>query len=254
MMKKILLLFLLSVATLNASWMDESQNGWFWYRETFLDEEPEEEPVPPTSASQSGPLEELERVRKSLDEARAKALLHPNQENVGTYIREQKRWVDQSSIFAYEWKRYVLAHPEVDESLKSPVSEYGAQVQAQLNKEQKIQLIASLRERYGLFFFYQSSCKYSQAFSLVVRAFQERYGWEVIAVSIDGEVLETFPESREDNGLSVRLGIDRVPCLFMVDPSNEEMVPIAYGAIGLDQIEDNIILQFGNLQSKEDRF
>eukprot|EP01037_Dinobryon_pediforme_P013635 gene13635-13750_t len=44
-------------------------------------------------------------------------------------------------------------------------------------------------------------CPYCHQFSPIVKKFSETYGWEVIAISQNGEPLEEFPEAQPDNGL-----------------------------------------------------
>ena len=249
-------LFLIGHFSLQAGWLERKAEGWAWYEDVEKPEEihqtitnPKEDviipPPPPTFA------EEATAVKKNLEEKLAHAVLVPNEENVAAYMQEQKKWIDQSADFSRTWAKVLLQQPYMDATLAYPVSQYGIQVQKQIEQDNKTRLIHMLIKDHGLFFFYKGQSKVSQAFSMVVKEFAMKYGWEVIAISSDGTLIEGFVNNQIDNGIVGHFSIETFPSLFIVNPRNKEVTPIAFGLVSVDQIENNIVLQFKELKEKQ---
>jgi len=85
-----------------------------------------------------------------------------------------------------------------------------------------------------------------------VQNFSQKYGWEIFPISVDGEVLGEFPQSKKDNGISKEMGIEVFPALVIVDPKKNVVTPIAYGLISTDKIEENIVVQYQDVIGKSD--
>jgi conjugal transfer pilus assembly protein TraF len=230
---------LLSSGAFAVRWEERKAEGWFMYED--VEEKVPEKPVEKQVESSRA---RVARIREDLEEKRAEAVLNPTQETVGEYIREQAKWTEQSSLFAAEWMKFVLNNPEYNSQVKAPNSQYVNGITKNLNRERKEELIRKLSADYGLFYFYKGSCQFCHAFAQVVIAFQEKYEWEVMPVSVDGEALPQFPNGEVDNGMADQMGISAVPALFLFNAEREEIVPIAFGAVSLDQVEKNLLLQF----------
>ena len=243
LLKTILLLMIVHSSTGFANWTDEHAQGWAWY------EDPEKKEQKQNDTPQGSSAEQMTQVRKRIDEKLSQAMLEPTEENVRSYIEEQKYWVDRSAEFAKTWTRLVLNHPDLDETIQFPVSQYGIQVEKEILREQKYSLISQLSKDHGMFFFYEGGNKHSQAFSQIVREFVKRHGWNVLAVSVDGKHLDGFPNTKPDTGVSKKLGINTFPSLIIVNPRTDKISPVAFGMISLDQIEDNIVVQFAEMET-----
>jgi len=234
---------------IDAGWIDQKAEGWAWYedREKSKEVEAHEEEVCRETA-----VAILEKVRQDLEEKLATALLNPTSENIQSYMREQKRWVDQSHLFATQWSRALLDSPELDNTILNPVSHYGAQVQKNVKREHLASLIGNVSREYGLMFFYEGEKLASKAFSKVVKSFADYYNWNILAVSLDGAILSDFPYSRADNGISAEFPLEAKPALFAVNPKTNEVIPLAFGLASIDQIENNCQMQFGDLAGGQD--
>lgn len=244
--------------TLEAGWLDRKAEGWFWY-EDRIPIEKKDEPVvaqsPITSIPSSIPpltaTEEMALMRKELEERLNLAILAPTETNVLAYMQMQQHWVNQSSQFSRTWLINLLNHPELDARLTAgPITQYGVQVQKQILREQMEEQIRSLTQSHGLFFFYEGANKVSQAFSYVVKEFSEKYEWQVFAISHDGVLIPGF-ETQVNQGIVERLGVENFPSLYLVEPKQQIIIPIAFGLSSIDQIEENIKLQ---LKQQEKRF
>ena len=260
-MKRLLIAIstLLFISPLFGGWLERKAEGWAWYEDieepekeysesdTLIEPQEKEVTVIPLESAPLSATEEAAKIRKDLEEKLAKAVLDPTEGNIASYMQEQQRWVNQAAKFSLAWTKALLQNPYLDETvIHFPVSQYGIQVQKQVDKERRTKLIQSLIPQYGLFFFYEGQSKNSQAFALVVQEFKKKYGWEVIAISKDGFLLNGFNDNYPNNGIIENLKIEWFPSLFLVNPQTSDIKPVAFGLASLDQIESNIELQFHN--------
>jgi conjugal transfer pilus assembly protein TraF len=257
MMKTLILFNLFCLCQpLQGGWLDRKAEGWFWYedREKREEEQVIEPPktlpppalVPPTLTA----TEEMAIIRKELEERLNRAVLDPTEENALAYMHMQQIWTERSAQFSGVWLKNLLNHPELDTRLTAgPITQYGVQVQKQILREQREDKIRSLVQTYGLFFFYEGQSPLSLAFSFVVKEFAKKYAWQVIAISCDGIVIPGFENNQINQGMTQRLGIDKFPSLFLVEPKQQFIVPIAFGLSSLDQIEENIEIQLSSRNS-----
>jgi conjugal transfer pilus assembly protein TraF len=246
----IILSFFLPIQILKAGWLDRKAEGWFWYEDRVKKKNEEELACPdfqaPQSPAQSIPLtatEEMSLIRKELEERLNQAILEPTDANVMAYMQMQQQWVHQSSQFSQTWVKNLLDHPQLDSRLIAPITQYGVQVQKQISREQKEERIRSLTESHGLAFFYEGNNKISQAFSFVVKEFAKKYKWQVIAISCDGVLIPGFENNQVNQGLVQRLSVEYFPSIYLIEPSRDVVLPIAYGLSSIDQIEENIDIQ-----------
>lgn len=231
---------LLATSPLSAAWNDGRSQGWAWYEEKAKQPEKsvEEEVV-------QSPSDQLAQIRKDLEDSLSQALLNPTPENVIAYMRDQKKWVDQSALFASLWRLALLEDPVLDPTVEVPTSQYGLQVHKDKEGKERSSRLLALGRECGLFFFFQGDCPYSEALSRVVDAFGQRHHWEVVPVSLDGSSLENFPSPRQDNGIAQSFGVARAPAVFVVNPTIGLAVPVSYGLTTLDTLEKNVLMQLG---------
>jgi conjugal transfer pilus assembly protein TraF len=108
-------------------------------------------------------------------------------------------------------------------------------------RKKTVQLISSLKESYGLFYFYAGACAYCQAFSPILKRFADKYGWEVMAVSIDSTPSDMFPHWQIDNGLAEQWNVQTLPSVFAINPDTNHIIPIANGFTAIDVMEQRIM-------------
>ncbi|MBL0941388.1 MAG: conjugal transfer protein TraF [Alphaproteobacteria bacterium] len=101
-------------------------------------------------------------------------------------------------------------------------------------------LIKELAKTHGLFFFFKANCSYCHAFAPIVKSFARTYGWQVLAISLDGSQLKEFPQAIFDNGAARTLGVTSVPTLLAVEPKAQITIPLSFGMSSQDQIEERI--------------
>lgn len=225
------------------SFFEKRAEGWHWYEEPLNDSKIEEKKQKNVTISTlQTPKEKIEAQRKSLETKLHTAILEPTDENLVTYILAQKALMDQSQRFSEVWKKVVLNTPSLDETLIHPVDQNARHIyyDEQRNKlSKKIQVLAS---EYGLFFFFRKNCPYCHHFAPIVKRFADKHNWSVLAISLDGGILSEFPHAKGDNGISERLGISHVPALIALHPKTRKLIPLAYGFVSENEIEERIEL------------
>lgn len=217
--------------------------GWFWYENPELVQEKQKEvssSAEATAASPDDPLKQLEQIQQAIARAEARAVLYPTEENVGEYLRLNQWQLNQSSLFSDVWRRVVWQTPDLDYSLRRPVTNLAVhEFQDQKNTAQT-QAVAQIAKTHGLFFFFKGSCPYCHTFGPILRRFSEMHGIEVLPVSLDGGALPDFPQARTDTRVATELGVETVPSVFLVDPRRRNVVPVGAGVMSVDELAERI--------------
>jgi conjugal transfer pilus assembly protein TraF len=165
-------------------------------------------PEPQESAREEGDLNlvkppeivELEAFQKEIEEARAVAVWAPTEENVRRYYLLQKTALDRGGLFADQWRRLVWTNPELDYTLKRPVSEIGKRAWQDERLYDRELFLKAAAPELGLFYVFRESCGACRIFSPVVKAFESRYAVAVKAISADGGRNADFPNAVADQG------------------------------------------------------
>ena len=231
------------------SWCGEPGSGaslgWHFYCDRA--EEPvRPEPAPTPPVPSPGPAqsasERIEAMRKALEEARAEAILNPTTENVTAYLRLQQETLQRAAVFSDAFRRTVWATPELDYTLRRPVGALAKQVWSDGRRQARDAALARLGERYGLIYLGHAGCSGCKVFGPLLRAFAQRHGLDVLAVSLTGEALEGWPEAVTDNGRAARLGLGNapVPALVLFDTATKRVLPVGFGVLAENQMAERI--------------
>ena len=211
----------------------------------FYCERPKAKPVEPTaSASAASPTyrQQLDKIGARLEELKAKAILEPSPDNIIAYVRYQREQLDRATTFADVWERAIWQHPDLDYTLQRPVSTLGKTAWLEQRKSDREAVIASLSERYGLFFFYSSSCGACEIFAPLVRSLTDKYHLSVLPVSMDGGATRAFPRYVVNQGQYEKMGLEggQVPALVLFDTYLKKPIPIGYGIMAEDEVINRI--------------
>ena len=225
-------------------------HGWHWYETQNLEEEQSQaesttkNPDTDTEKEKSKPKTPKEIVtayREELENRLADAWMHPTIEKIKSYQTMQKDMMDRSKNFSDVWMQSVFLNPGLDNTISSPVNQKARHIQLDLQSKQVKQTITNLAEEYGLFFFFSSHCDYCHEFAPIVKMFSEQYGWQVLAISLDGGSIAEFPDAKPDNGLFQQWQVGVMPALYAVNPNTGHVIPIALGMTSIDQMEVRIM-------------
>jgi len=232
--------------SVHASFLNNHAEGWHWYEDKkdpedrVEEEETEENPKPSLKEEVSSHTQKLKALQKELQERRDRAVIEPTYAHVKSYQALQKVMVDHADKFAKIWLQVLYTSPELDTTLENPTAQPARHVY--LDQEQKMleQKVKALSQSYGLFFFFKKGCAYCHHFAPIVKQFSERFGWKVLAISLDGGTLPEFPEVQMDNGSAEKLHITSVPALMAVNPKTGHVLPLSFGMTTQDQIMERI--------------
>ena len=219
-----------------AIFYQKKAEGWFWYEEHPKDKEPLE------SLKTLTPSQTITVQRETLEKQLHKAILEPSFENIKQYLYLQKGIMDQSQRFSENWQKVLLLEPALDETITHPVNQTARHIYLDAEKTRKEAKIKSFSEEYGLFFFFNSQCKFCEAFAPTVKIFADKYQWEVLPISLDGGTLAAFPNPKTDNGLAARLKITTVPSLIAMHVKTKAIIPLSFKLISETELEQLIDL------------
>lgn len=230
----------------------DHSRGWHWYEtlplppeEANAEEEDSQKRDTPSPAPQKSPREIVKAYREELENRLNAAWLSPTPANLRSYQEMQKDMLDRSNDFSTSWIQNVFQNPDLDHTLVSPVNQQGRHLQIDLEKQRMASIIQNLSQNYGLFFFFSSDCPYCHQFAPIVKRFAQTYGWDVIAISVDGGSIAEFPNAEPDNGLFQTWDIKALPSLYAVNPQTQEAIPIAHGLTSMDEMENRIMTLTG---------
>lgn len=229
-------------AARDAFYCDERKLGTWFYCNSEEAKRKARERAQQQPAQSPPAVDRMAAITRQLDELKARAILEPTSENIVNYIRFQREQLDRASTFADVWSRAIWQNPELDYTLERPVSTLAKQTWLTDRRQQREGSMAALTERYGVFYFYSSSCSACRTFSPVMRALSDRYGLEVLAVSMDGGPNEAFPNFVVDSGQYQRMGLQggTVPALVLFDTQTKQPIPIGYGVMAADEVMQRI--------------
>ena len=175
--------------------------GWHFYcdrDETTEEENKETQAAPPMKPPSA--TERILSTRRTLEEARARAILEPSTENVTAYLRLQQEALQSAATFSDAFRRAVWANPALDYTLKRPVGALAKRLWSDERRAERDGALARLGERYGLIYLGSERCPACRVFGPLLRAFSLRHGIEVLAVSMTGGALAGWPEAAPDRG------------------------------------------------------
>ncbi|MFN8912254.1 MAG: conjugal transfer protein TraF, partial [Alphaproteobacteria bacterium] len=150
--------------------------------------------------------------------------------------------MERSSRFSEVWQRVLWNRPDLDLSVKTPVSTIGNELRSEMRSAQLKVALSELKERYGLFFFYKSTCVFCVKYAPILRAFSDYHGINVVPVSLDAAILPEWPESKIDNGQFIGFGLTGkpVPATLLFDNKTKEIVELGFGLLTMSDLEERM--------------
>ena len=200
--------------------------------------------VSPRLEAEPSATERLDAVTAELRELKARAIMEPSTANVTAYIRFQRAQLDRASLFSDVWQRAIWQQPDLDYTLQRPVSTLAKRQWQDERSAARDAVMASLGVRYGLFYFYAQSCGACDVMSPIVKSVSSRWHLTLRAISTDGGPSRHFPDYTVENGQRARMGLKPkiTPALVLWDSITNRPIPIGYGVIAADELQDRIYL------------
>lgn len=212
--------------------------GWFWYHDPKPEEKPDEAEIKAPAPADS--LEVMAAFQKQIELAKARAILDPSDANMKAYLRLNRLAMSRAGEFAEAWQRAVWTTPALDTRLIHPVNDQAVQLFNDENLLLIDRFLFEIAQTHGLFFFFKGDCPFCHRFAPVLKAFAETYGFRVIPVSLDGGALLDFPRPRRNADIAERLRVDAVPAVFLVNPRDRSIHPVAFGYVSEAELKQRI--------------
>ncbi|NBS15772.1 MAG: conjugal transfer protein TraF [Gammaproteobacteria bacterium] len=226
----------------------DKERGWFW-REEIIESPPskpkKEAQTPPTSPQRipedPKPLS-VAWLRKNLEVYRDQAIDAPTPENVAAYFYLQRVMMDKAHRFTDVAHEVVISDPRLDENVRRPISSFAVQAanrEATKTSQDSLSLIAKST---GILFFFRSDCTYCHLQSPLLKVLEDRYGFKIYPVSLDGLPMPggLYPDFHHDQGQAAQLGVQATPALFLLNPPGK-ILPLAQGVLSLDDLTNRIL-------------
>jgi conjugal transfer pilus assembly protein TraF len=229
-------------------WWGKHNEGWFFYKDPAVSKEntlerKKDQPVPASVHNVPSKPEEqklfTEGLREKGSELLSTAMQFPTSENLQNYIRWNKMMLDLSNNFALLWQKELMADPALQYDI--PMVDAVKDVYFAEKSKNEEDIIKDTAERAGLFFFYSSTCPYCEKQVGYLKEFSDYYGFRIKAVSINGGTLPDFPDTLMDNGISVRLGVEKVPAIFLAFPDEKRFERLSAGLITFAELKQRVL-------------
>lgn len=229
-------------------------NKFYWYCDLESEEPKPPAPVParPESASPSAQkrleikdIKTAAQLREELKRREDVAVMNPTDANLKDYLELWQLAQKKGTVFADSWRRVVWQNPGFDYTLKRPANNAAIKLYEEKRVQSEEQQLRALARDHGLIFFFRSDCPYCHAMAPTLKMLADKYGIEVLGVSLDGANLPEFPDPRDGRGIAAAWGIERVPALFIGSKQTGDRAPIGFGMMALTEIVNRIFVLTG---------
>jgi conjugal transfer pilus assembly protein TraF len=212
----------------DAVFFDRSRDGWFWYLEIKKPpqrKEPVQKRLPPT----------LKDMRERAEAFLNRAIEAPTEENVAAYMAYQRLLTQRAEEFARTWQLVLWQHPELDPTVEEPIATVGLSVAQAEKVRKRDEALSQLAQTSGLLYFFSGNCPLCEVQSPILSAFAQVYGFSVVPISLDGGVDPVWGPGKVDRGAAKKLGVEKVPAVFLARPPSE-VLRIGTGLLSMEDL------------------
>jgi hypothetical protein len=152
--------------------------------------------------------------------------LTPDQPDAVEAAQRYMKWVvGKATMAANMWYFNMVQHPDLDPTVKNPISQVGIALATRIDKASQIEYFDLIREEGGvLFFFSRDDCAYCHEQAPFTQRVAKSMGLELINVPLDGKCLDGFSGetcgSNITNAQVAPLQVSIVPALYLYVPNN----------------------------------
>ncbi|MFA7293765.1 MAG: conjugal transfer protein TraF [Rhodocyclaceae bacterium] len=207
--------------------------------------------VPQASATKGLAIRDIksaEALRAELKRREDLAVMNPTEANLKNYLALWQLVQEKGAVFADSWRRVVWQNPELDYSLRRPANNAAIKTFDAQREESEAEHLKALAQVHGLIFFFRSDCPYCHAMAPTLKLLSERFGIEVLPVSVDGPgLLPEYPNPTDGRGQAAAWGVERVPALFIGSKFTGDHAAVGFGQMALTEIVDRIFVLTGTV-------
>jgi conjugal transfer pilus assembly protein TraF len=231
-----------------------SRDGWFWYQDPPAENEealPSRPEISPPTA-QERDLASHKAFQQRLENALNAAVSNPSEDNLAEFLELWAQARRKASLFTDRAQLLAARMPWVDETAQGTRPPNGAALRVfdQVQADQKDALMQQLARTHGLYFFFRSDCPYCHAHAPMLKQLEQKYGFTVFAVSLDGKGIPMYPRPARDNGMAnqvmqaLRIPENhfQVPFTVLAEPGSHELLPVGFGPMTAAEMVDRIAM------------
>jgi conjugal transfer pilus assembly protein TraF len=231
-----------------------SRDGWFWYQDPPAENEealPSRPEISPPTA-QERDLASHKAFQQRLENALNAAVSNPSEGNLAEFLELWAQARRKASLFTDRAQLLAARMPWVDETAQGTRPPNGAALRVfdQVQADQKDALMQQLARTHGLYFFFRSDCPYCHAHAPMLKQLEQKYGFTVFAVSLDGKGIPMYPRPARDNGMAnqvmqaLRIPENhfQVPFTVLAEPGSHELLPVGFGPMTAAEMVDRIAM------------
>jgi conjugal transfer pilus assembly protein TraF len=208
------------------------------------DKELEKKPQAQVSSTQI-----MASLKAMHEEALNTSILKPTAQNILHERMLSVIYMDMAQRYQERAQMVISATPAINYMLRHPTDDAAIKLQNNLDGRQRDARIKSLSKTHGLFFFYAGSCAHCRAFAQTLKLFAQQFGFEVIAISLDGAQLPEFPDFKKNSGQAEKLGVKSLPAVFAIDPKNgpQQSILLSYGNVSVAELAQKLDYNYRHL-------
>lgn len=265
MKRRLFLLVLFSSLSFQAAFAEQAQGrrGFLFYDDKQLpviktqpkkkppEKQPEKVSGSPQPAQTAQPQPELFSVawlQQKMPILLENAINNPTDDNVRAYKYAEKMMTDKADNFANTSERVVRNDPMLDESVRFPIaSTASSNALWQVDKARE-EIIKDLSQNSGLWFFFDSQCRFCETQYRVVKILERKYHFPAHYITIDGKLLkgmENEPKKKlkTDIGgkIAKELGVKLTPAVLLIHPDSNSVIIVSHGASAADEVEYKMV-------------
>lgn len=232
-----MLLFFTQSMFAYSQYYSESPTGWHWNNvpEKPILKKPKKSKMTKNN-NDNNPIKEMQRMHELIAYYKDKAILNPTVSNIRNYLIVQNSVMQQSSLFAKNWRKVMLLYPEFDYGISHPTDSRISQIAESNLHQNQVAVVKLMAKQDGLLFFYDGKNPLSAQMEQTVSQFASFYHFSVIAVSMDGIVIPAGFNTEINHGQAQALGIKALPALVLVDPENGAHFILSYGYASINAL------------------
>lgn len=154
------------------------------------------------------------------------------------------------AIILFEWtfNNAFAMNTTIENSINSVIAE------KQNTNNNVLESAQSSNNRFVFILFYLHSCPHCQRFDPILKMFSESHNMPVLAYTLDGQSLPSFPNSVTPTQSEVSKFFPTqnpiVPTLFLIDEKTHQIYPVLQGEATEDQLSERLS-QLINMISEE---
>lgn len=118
-----------------------------------------------------------------------------------------------------------------------------------MQEEELKQTLLAARQRYAIVFVYKAGCVYCGRQLPILLALREKWGIQILGVSIDGAYYQGLDGNITDPNITQDPSVQAFPTIILLNKKSPRKIFISKGLTTLDQLEEKI---FNRIKAEED--